>query len=264
MRKKKYALIGEKLSHSFSQDFFEKKFNKENIDASYTLIEVDTISTIKEIAKKHDLDGFQITIPYKKSIIQYCDFLADNIAEILSVNTVFVDKETQHFYGCNTDIVGFEASISYYLKNKKKALILGNGATASSVSYVLRKYGINCIFAVRTIKSNNNEVLFDQLQASDITSFDIIINTTSLGMYPKTDNFPPIPYQAIHPAQLVYDVIYNPAETIFLQKAKKQGANCKNGLDFLDLQAKASWQFWNTKTKDYAINFIRNGNVSHG
>ncbi len=264
MRKKKYALIGEKLSHSFSQHYFEEKFKKEKNPASYTLIEIDCITQISEVVKEHDLDGFQITIPFKKEIIPHCDFLADNITEIQAINTVLVDKEKKCFYGCNTDIIGFEESIKSRLKKTQKALILGNGATASSISYVLRKHGINYKFAVRTIKfDDNSEILLEKLTEKDIASFDLIINTTPVGMFPKTADFPPIPYQGIHSSQLVYDVIYNPAETIFLQKAKKQGASCKNGLDFLSLQAEASWKFWNTKNKDYGFNFIRNGNVSH-
>jgi len=248
---KKYALIGKKLSHSFSMQFFEENFRRLNIkNIEYKNYELESLVDIQEWIKSKKLNGFNITIPYKQEIIPYCDFLDDNSAKTKVVNTVYVDKDNA-LHGFNTDVIGFENSILNQLQKSKKALIIGNGASSNTVAFVLQKHHISYQYIVRKIKGIDKEILFNEVLENDIEEIDLIINTTPIGMYPNINDFPNIPYQAISSKHFAYDLVYNPTTSLFLQKVKKQGAKVKNGLEMLHIQAEESWKIWNTNKIDH-------------
>lgn len=243
---KKYALIGKRLSHSFSKQFFEEKFrlfNFKNIE--YQNYELENLQNFREWLKDKNLNGFNITIPYKQEIIPYCDFVEENSSEINAVNTVFIDYYNA-LHGYNTDVIGFEKSTLNYLRTIKKALIIGNGASSNTIAFVLRKHQISYKYLVRNIKGIGDELLFNIISETDIKEVDLIINTTPIGMYPNVNDFPDIPYNAISSKHFVFDLIYNPTKSLFLQKAERQGAKVKNGLEMLQIQAEESWKIWNT------------------
>jgi shikimate dehydrogenase len=247
---KKLGLIGFPLSHSFSQKFFNNKFSKENIQGfQYLHFQIQSIDQLKEILIQNpDLIGLNVTVPYKREIIPFLDDMDSVALEVGAVNTIKISKKHNSLYlkGFNTDIIGFERSLLPLLKeHHKNALILGTGGAAGAVAYVLKKLNIDYKFV-----SRNNEKKF--LHYSDLTEATIrkntlIINTTPVGTTPRTEEYPEIPYFAITSQHLLYDLIYNPAETQFLRKGKKREAIVKNGLQMLEIQAEESWKIWSVK-----------------
>ena len=238
-----FGLIGERLSHSFSKSYFEKKWKREKItNTQYINFELSHISKISEIVKKKEIEGLNITTPYKTEIIPYLNNLSEKAKEINAVNTVKIHNG--NLIGFNTDIIGFRKSITRLINKKKSALILGNGGASKAIQYTLKELGI-CY----RIVSRGTLIDYNNLNDEIVSSCDIIINTTPLGMYPNTDTYPDINYSLINTKHLVFDLTYNPSESLFLKKAKNQGATIKNGLEMLELQAEASWKIWNNKFK---------------
>jgi shikimate dehydrogenase len=237
---KTFGLIGKSLSHSFSSSYFNKKFFKERItNTRYLNFELSDISEFPQLIKKQNLSGINITIPYKESIIPFLDELSENAKRIGSVNTVQISNGK--LIGHNTDIIGFKQSITPLLAGRNTALILGDGGAAKAVKFTFNQLNISH----KTINRNSS---FDY---SDITSkiidFNtIIVNTTPLGMIPEIKNYPQIPYELLTEKHLLFDLIYNPKETLFLKYGRVNNACTKNGLEMLQIQAETSWNIWNT------------------
>lgn len=237
---KTYALIGKSLSHSFSEKYFTDKFSKENIlNTFYNNLEIDDISEIKEKIIRHNLLGFNVTIPHKSSIVSYLDSLDKGAEKIGSVNTVKVLNGNLHGY--NTDIIGFEKSIFPLIRKRKTALILGNGGVSKSIQFVLRQLNIKF-----KIVSRNSNLDYHNITEKLIKESDIIINTTPLGTHPNINSFPKIPYKYLNSKHLLYDVVYNPEVSQFLKYGKEYGSEIKNGLEMLKIQADESWEIWNS------------------
>jgi shikimate dehydrogenase len=242
---KLFGLIGYPLKHSFSKAYFSEKFNKRHIvDCVYNnfpLLKVEEFPGL--IASHPDLDGLNVTIPYKESIIQYINELHPVSKEIGAVNTI--KFEDNILKGCNTDVYGFIKSFEKELEDvHKQALILGTGGSSKAVAYGLRKLGIPYQFVSRD-SQNKNVLVYEDLTPALMNEFKIIINTTPLGMFPETNVCPLIPYEFLTASHFLFDLIYNPSETFFLRKGKERHAKTKNGLEMLQLQAEKSWEIWN-------------------
>lgn len=241
-----YGLIGKKLGHSFSADFFNTKFEREGIDNSYHLLPIDKIEDFPSLLDSHkDLQGLNVTIPYKKEIIRYLDALSDEAREIGAVNVIkFEEKNGKRFLvGHNSDIKGFENSLLPLLRSDiTKALVLGTGGASQAVVFVLNKLGLKVTLVSRS--PQENQLSYQDLSPEIIKDNLLIVNTTPLGMFPDTEGFPPIPYHNLTPKHLCYDLVYNPETTAFMKKAKEYGAKVKNGLEMLEGQAIAAWDIW--------------------
>lgn len=240
---KNYGVIGESLAHSFSPSYFEKKFTDLKInDCSYKAYELSSIELIKKLIHDEELSGFNVTIPYKQSIIPYLDGLSHIASEINSVNTVSIKNGL--LYGENTDHIGFRKTILKYIQSHhKRALIFGTGGSSRTITYVLKSLGIQCM---HVSQSNQNMIGYDQLDYKVIKNHDLLINTTPLGTFPSIDDCVDIPYSAITSKHLCYDLIYNPLQTLFLTKSKLNGAMTVNGLEMLKIQADKSWKVWSS------------------
>jgi shikimate dehydrogenase len=243
-----YGLIGFPLSHSFSAGFFEKKFADENItDAQYRLFPLEDISSLAQLLKQQqNLQGFNITIPYKVAILPQLDHISKVAASVGAVNCVKVAREQSgtKLTGFNTDVFGFRESLIPLLKPYHyQALILGTGGAAKAVCYSLLELGISYTMVSRTVREKSH-LHYSELTEEIINENKLIINATPAGMYPHTESFPDIPYHFLGNRHLMYDLIYNPAETQFLKKSIEAGAIIKNGLQMLELQAQKSWEIW--------------------
>lgn len=243
-----YGLIGQKLGHSFSKAYFEKKFKDLKINARYLNFELDDICQLKNIIHDHpELKGLNVTIPYKKASLDFIDRLDSEADMIGSVNTLKIERHANELLisGYNTDVIGFEESIKPLLENRRKisALILGTGGASNAVSYVLDKWNIPSIFVSRK-HQNNTHIAYDRLTPEIIKTHQLIINSTPLGMYPDLNKTPDIQYQYLDEDHILYDLIYNPAETLFLKKGRERGCKTMNGQLMLELQAEASWKIW--------------------
>jgi len=234
-----FGLIGKSLSHSLSARYFNKKFYKEGItDAQYLNFEMKDISEFKQLIEKNKLSGLNVTIPYKESIIPFLDELTEDAKSISSVNTI--QFKNNKLIGHNTDIVGFKQSIFPILGGRNSALILGDGGAAKAIKLGLEQ--LNISFKIVTRESSFN---YSDISTQDIDCAKIIINTTPLGMYPNTESCPKIPYKELTEKHLLFDLIYNPSETLFLKYGRAQNSQIKNGLKMLQIQAEASWKIWN-------------------
>ncbi|MDR2056858.1 MAG: shikimate dehydrogenase [Dysgonamonadaceae bacterium] len=242
-----YGLIGNPLKHSFSKGFFNDKFSEENIDAEYINFEIPSIKEVNLIIKNNPrLKGLNVTIPYKEQVIPFLDQLSENARLIGAVNVIKIDRNKGKIKltGFNSDIIGFKESIDPLLQvHHKQALILGTGGSAKAIYYGLKQLGIVTTYVSRKKKSvnilNYNELTKDVMEANTI-----IVNCTPIGMWPNVDESPGIPYQWLNEQHLLYDLLYNPDETLFMKKGAEQGAIVKNGLEMLLLQAFASFEFW--------------------
>ena len=243
---RQFGLIGYPLSHSFSKGYFAEKFQKEGIaDCQYDVFPVADIEDFVELCEQHkNLAGLNVTIPYKEKIIPFLDELNEEAAAIGAVNTIkFINGKK---IGYNSDCYGFEMSLKPLLKPyHTNALILGTGGASKAVEYVLKKLGISFQYVSRNKSANT--INYDELDEHIIHHSKLIINSTPLGMYPDIENSPDIPYDFITDKHLLYDLIYNPEETQFLKKGKQHGAQTKNGLEMLYLQAEKSWKIWNSR-----------------
>lgn len=237
---KTYGLIGKNISYSFSRNYFNNKFKNENIlNSQYLNFDIDNLSELNNMFNINNY-GFNVTIPYKETIIPYLDSLDFHAEQIGAVNTIKIENEKK--IGFNTDWIGFKKSLESLLKpHHKKALILGTGGASKAVIYALKQLKIQTL-----IISRNGETTYEDLSEEIIQNNTIIINCTPVGTFPNTDSAPEIPYHFITKSHLVYDLIYNPAETLFLKKCKENGAVTKNGLQMLEIQAEESWKIWNS------------------
>ena len=239
-----FGLIGYPLSHSFSENFFSKKFEQEEISGCrYELFPLKTIGEFPLFLERHtELEGLNVTIPYKKKILPFLD--ANNIPAGLDACNC-INISAGKLTGYNTDITGFEMSLKPLLRSyHKNALVLGNGGAAAAVLFVLEKLGISSKIVSRKLHDGST-LTYRDLDAKIISEHKLIINTTPLGMYPDVTLCPDLPYKNISQQHLLYDMVYNPGKTLFLQKGEKQGASIKNGEEMLVLQAEESWRIWN-------------------
>ena len=248
----KYGLIGYPLGHSFSIGYFNEKFENEGIDARYINFEIPTIEHLREVLDSTpDLKGLSVTIPYKEKVIEYLDSVSPEARAIGAVNVIKVTHKGKKtlLKGFNSDVIGFTQSIEPMLeKCHKKALILGTGGASKAIDYGLRSLGLETVFVSRYERPGT--VQYDKLKPEDVKEYNVIVNCTPLGMYPKTEECPLLPYEAMDSNNLLYDLIYNPDETMFMKMGKKYGATVKNGLEMLLLQAFASWEFWNGEREE--------------
>jgi shikimate dehydrogenase len=239
-----YGLIGYPLTHSFSQQYFTQKFIELGInDAEYFTFSIPSINNLNEIIATHPhLSGFNITIPYKKKVIPFLHDIDETVKQLGACNCVNI-KEGK-LKGYNTDVFGFEHSLKPFLKDHhQKALILGTGGAAAAVGYVLQKLSIDFKFVSRHSTAFN--LTYAQLNKQIIQEHNLIINTSPVGQYPNIHDAPDLPYEHIGSQHHLFDLIYNPSETAFLQKGKAMGATIQNGYEMLVLQAEASWKIWN-------------------
>jgi shikimate dehydrogenase len=247
---KKYGLIGYPLTHSFSKRFFTEKFEKENIGAVYDNFEIDSVSLFPEIIKNYpELSGLNVTIPYKEQIIPFLNELDEAAEKVGAVNTVKINRTNKGTWlkGFNTDTHGFETSLKPLLQpHHKKALILGTGGASKAIKFVLNKLKINFISA-SIEELQEKEIRYEDIDENLMNERLLIINATPLGTYPKVETYPPIPYEFISANHLLFDLVYNPEETFFMKKGKKQGATVKNGYEMLLNQALKSYEIWNSK-----------------
>jgi len=235
---KRYGLVGRELGHSFSKEFFNKKFKQLDLkNYYYENYELENLSGLKELINKNNLSGINITTPYKEKILNHLDIIDNTAKKIGSVNTIKIHNNK--LVGFNTDIIGFEKSILFAIKKRKNALILGDGGASKAVQYVFKKNNIKTTIISR--KSSRN---YNNLTKEDIINNLIIINTTTLGMYPDIKSYPKIPYEYLNKNHLVYDLVYNPKKTKFLEKAEKQGSHIINGYQMLKKQANEAWIIW--------------------
>ncbi len=244
----KYGLIGYPLGHSFSKNYFNEKFDNERINAKYINFEIPRIEDLAEVLDTNpELKGLNVTIPYKEKVLSYLDFISPEATAIGAVNVIKVEhrgKQTT-LKGYNSDVIGFTRSIEPLIEScHKKALILGTGGASKAVDYGLKSLGLETVFVSRFERPGT--VQYDKITPEVIKEYNVIVNCTPVGMYPHVDECPKLPYESMDSHTLLYDLIYNPDETLFMKKGKKHGANVKNGLEMLLLQAFASWDFWHT------------------
>lgn len=244
-----FGLIGFPLSHSFSEKYFKKKFEVENIpDAEYRLFPLEDISIIPSLIHQHkDLQGLNVTIPFKVSVLPFLDAVVPEAAAVGAVNCIKIKRNVFGITltGYNTDVYGFRESLLPALKPyHTDALVLGTGGASKAVCFALKQMGINYTLVSRS--GNGGSILsYSQLSENIINKNLLIINTTPVGMYPETENYPDIPYKHITDRHLLFDLIYNPAETRFLKLGIQAGTATLNGLHMLELQAEKSWEIWN-------------------
>lgn len=237
---KTYGLIGKNIGYSFSKKYFENKFKLEKIkNTKYINFELNNIEDLNKIFNQNN-QGYNVTIPYKEAVIPFVDALDYHAQQIGAVNTIQVHKGRK--IGFNTDWIGFKNSIKPLLQSHhKNALILGSGGACKAVKYALNKLDVSS----KIVSRDKGDLTYSQLDEKIIKTHSVIINTSPLGTHPNIENCPLLPYHLIGPQHLVYDLIYNPTETLFLQKCKSNGAIIKNGLQMLEIQAEEAWKIWN-------------------
>lgn len=249
---KLYGLIGFPLGHSFSQSYFNSKFKSENIDAEYRNFELADIGDFMELLGEYPLlNGLNVTIPYKEAVIPYMDKMNDVASGVGAVNVIKFERdgkgELVSLTGYNTDVIGFSNSIKPLLdEERKKALVLGSGGASKAVVYSLHNLGVEPVVVSR--KPRKGVITYADLTPDVMSDHLVVVNTTPLGMYPNIEECPDIPYDLLTPRHLCYDLLYNPDETAFMKRAAAHGAEVKNGLEMLMLQAFASWEIWQEKS----------------
>ncbi len=238
-----YGLIGFPLSHSFSKKYFTEKFEKEGIEAQYELFELPIITNLPALFEKYPtLKGLNVTIPHKKAVVPYLTRLAPSAEKVGAVNVIKIEQDGS-LTGHNTDYIGFRTTLEKFIAQNKapmQALLLGNGGAAKAVEAVLKD--LNMLYTI--VARAGGQASFEELTSQMIAQHTLIVNTTPLGMMPHIDTLPALPYQALSPAHFVYDLVYNPAETLFLQKANAKGAHTHNGLAMLYAQAEEAWRIF--------------------
>jgi shikimate dehydrogenase len=243
----KYGLIGYPLGHSFSINYFNQRFADEGINAKYMNFEIPTIDDLAEVLDSNpELKGLNVTIPYKQKVMEYLDSISPEARAIGAVNVIRVTHVGNEIKlkGFNSDVIGFTQSIEPMLEEcHKKALILGTGGASKAIDYGLKSLGLETVFVSRYRRPET--ICYEDVTPEVIKEYNVIVNCTPLGMFPKTEECPNLPYEAMDEHTILYDLIYNPDETLFMKKGAERGANVKNGLEMLLLQAFASWEFWN-------------------
>ncbi|MDP4129906.1 MAG: shikimate dehydrogenase [Bacteroidota bacterium] len=242
---KKFGLIGFPLGHSFSRNYFNSKFLQESItDCSYSNFEIPDIHLLTEVLKDPELQGLNVTIPYKKDVIPFLHTVDSVVRHTGACNCIRIQNHQLHGY--NTDVTGFEKSfMEKWTPGDHRALILGTGGSSKAVAYVLNELGIDFLFVSRNHSKSPAHLQYAELTEKIIRDHPLIINCTPLGMYPEINALPPLPYEFLTAGHYLFDLIYNPASTQFLQKGEAAGARVKNGADMLKIQADASWEIWN-------------------
>ncbi|MDE5785216.1 MAG: shikimate dehydrogenase [Duncaniella sp.] len=245
--KKLYGLIGYPLTHSYSRVYFNNKFESEGIDAEYINFEIPDVGDFMEVMAEYpQLQGLNVTIPYKQQVIPYMNSLDEEARIIGAVNVIKIIRKGDDFTlkGYNSDVVGFRDSIAPLINDsRRKALILGTGGASRAVAHGLSTLGVDSVFVSRTAR--DGVITYADITPEIMATHKVIVNTTPLGMYPHVDECPAIPYDLLTPEHLCYDLLYNPDVTLFMKKARSQGAVVKNGLEMLLLQAFESWRIWN-------------------
>jgi len=239
---KTYGLIGRSLSHSFSKTYFANKFKMENIDAEYRNFELVNISEFKHLIHNNRLDGLNVTIPYKKEILPFLDIKSHAVEAIGACNVVAIEGD--NIVGYNTDYLGFSKSLLNTIQSPiSNALVLGIGGASSAIQYALKQ--LNISFKLVSRREVDMHLTYDDLNSvPKLMDVDLIVNTTPLGMYPNENDCPALPYDLLNPDCLLFDLIYNPEETIFLAKGRERGLKTKNGLEMLEIQAEESYKIW--------------------
>lgn len=244
---KKFGIIGHPLGHSFSPSYFNEKFQNEGIDAVYEKYDLPVITDLQAIIDyTQDLCGFNVTIPYKEKVMSYLDIVSPEARSIGAVNVVkVINKDGKKYLeGYNSDLIGFMRSIQPLIEpHHKKALVLGTGGASKAIIYGLHRLGIETLLVSRYQKDNT--IQYEQIDKTVLEEYTVIVNCTPCGMAPHFDECPALPYENITPKHLMFDLIYNPDETLFLKKGREQGAITKNGLEMLLLQAEGAWEIWN-------------------
>ena len=246
----KYGLIGYPLGHSFSISYFNQKFQDEGIDAVYENYEIPNIDALPEVLGSNpELKGLNVTIPYKEKVIPFLDNISPEARAIGAVNVIRVTHRGSkiELKGYNSDVIGFTKSIEPMLGKKwhQKALILGTGGASKAIDYGLRNLGLETVFVSRYERPGT--IQYKNITPEVVKEYNVIVNCTPVGMYPKTEVCPELPYEAMDSHTILYDLIYNPDETLFMKRGAEYGANVKNGLEMLLLQAFSSWEFWHEK-----------------
>ena len=242
----KYGLIGYPLGHSFSIGYHNQRFADEGINAKYYNFEIKDIEQIIEVLGQNpELKGLNVTIPYKEKVLPYLDYVSPEARAIGAVNVIRVLHEGSKIVlrGYNSDVIGFVQSIEPMLESHhKKALVLGTGGASKAVTYGLKSLGIEPVCVSRYERPGT--VQYESITPDVVHEYNVIVNCTPVGMFPKTDACPTLPYDALDEDNILYDLIYKPDETLFMKKGAERGAQVKNGLEMLLLQAFASWEFW--------------------
>jgi shikimate dehydrogenase len=239
----KFGLIGKLLDYSFSKTFFTEYFEKNKLNHSYENIEIQTIDEFSKILKSNEFSGFNVTIPYKESIIPFLDELSPEAKIIGAVNTI--SFENGKIIGHNTDAFGFQQSIKPFLDNRhERAMILGTGGASKAIAYVLKNIGLNVIFISRN-PQGENQFSYVDINQNMVNACKMIVNCTPLGTFPNVDEKPDFPTEFITKNHFVVDLIYNPEKTKFLQEAEAKGAIILNGKSMLKEQAMKAWEIWN-------------------
>ena len=242
-KSRKFGLIGKNIDYSFSKKYFSEKFKKENLDCTYSNFDIENISLIESILQKNGIYGYNVTIPYKEEIIKFLDEIDEVAKAIGAVNTI--KKIDNKNIGFNTDCIGFEKSLIPLIENKKpdSALILGGGGASKAVKYVLKKIKIN--YSTVSRKEGKSEFIYENLNDVIINRFKMIINCSPVGTFPNINKCPNIPYKHLTKEHILYDLVYNPIESLFLRRGRELGCKTKNGLEMLEIQANESWRIWN-------------------
>jgi len=243
---RRFGLVGHPLSHSFSKGYFEAKFQALGIDAEYLNFDVATVdAAVQAIRTTSGLEGVNVTIPYKTSIIPYLDEVDAEAKTIGAVNTIRLDLVGNELklQGYNTDVVGFRQSILPLLNDSHcRALVLGTGGAAKAAIHVLTNMGMSVSIVSRQL--GQADYTYAELTPAIIAAHTVIVNCTPVGMFPKVNARPDLPYGAIGSAHVLFDMVYNPMETAFMRTGMERGANVSNGLEMLHGQAEASWDIW--------------------
>lgn len=245
-----YGLIGYPLGHSFSQKYFAEKFAREGIDdARFELFPLREVAELPALlSAQPDLRGLSVTIPHKEAVMAYLDDIDETAREVGAVNCIRINN--RRLTGFNTDVIGFRQSLlaingGHWAKAGSSAIVLGTGGASKAVAFVLKKLGIVYRFVSRN-PGEDDRVSYDTFQRLSAGDYSLIVHTTPLGTYPEVGTCPDLPFGRLGPKHLVYDLVYNPPETLLLQRAEAQGCAVKNGLEMLQLQAEAAWKIWQT------------------
>lgn len=245
-----FGLIGKSLSHSFSKSYLESKFIKEDKEGfQYSNFDLENLDNLLQIIIDNKLSGLNVTKPYKESVIPFLNELDVTAKEIGAVNCIKITwkNNTPYLVGYNTDYYGFAQSIKPFLEPiHQRALILGTGGASKAIAYALKNVDVDFYYVTSGEKRSANYFHYSELNEYVLNAFKLIINCTPLGMYPTIDACPDIPFEFITPEHLLYDLIYNPEETLFLQNGKAKGAVTINGLNMLKLQADKAWEIWHS------------------
>ena len=242
---RKFGLLGKNIDYSFSRKYFSDKFLRENLsNHSYVNFDLPTLENFEQILHNEpDLCGMNVTIPYKIEVIPFLDQISEEVKSIGAVNTILWDAKGKTI-GHNTDHTGFKKALGEQTNElPKKALILGTGGASGGIRYALENLNCEVIFASRTSKKDN--LTYEELTEDLMNSVDLIVNSTPLGTYPDTNQAPKLPYQFLNEQHLLFDLIYNPSETLFMKKGIEKGAQVCNGYQMLVYQAEKSWELWN-------------------